>query len=137
MPGVKTALIAPMKISTARIILELLGGLFGWVWIGASIASLYFLYGALANDAPWSPLIWSVGTGIIAKQVAVVLNGNHQRLDYVDQLIQRGYTNLDALAAWRTANSGGLNLLHNLQLADQGERPDSTTDTLSTEPNKT
>lgn len=126
-----------MKNSTARIILELLGGLFGWIWIGASIASLYFSYGALANDAPWSSLLWSVGIGLFAKQVAVVLNGNQQRLDYVDQLIQRGYTKLDASAAWRTATSGRLNLLRNLQLADQGERPDSPTDTPNTEPNKT
>ena len=117
--------------------LELFARLFNWIWVGASIASIYFLYGALANDAPWSSLLWSVGIGLIAKQVAVVLKGNQQRLDYVDQLIQRGYTKLDASAAWRTATSGGLNLLLNLQLADQGERPDSPTDTPSTEPNKT
>jgi len=40
-----------MRISTKLIILELLGGIFGWIWIGAYIASLYFLYVALANDA--------------------------------------------------------------------------------------
>lgn len=122
-----------MKKSIVIIVLEFLGGLFGWIWIGASAASLFFLYGSLANGAPWLPLLWSVGIGLIAKQIAAVLKNNQQRLDYVDQLVQRGYTERDASAAWRTATSGGLNLLRDLQLADKGKRPDSPTDTSSTE----
>ena len=99
----------------------MLGGIFGWIWIGAAIASVYFLYAALANDAPWSGLLWSIGAGFIAKYVAAALNRNTQRLGYVDQLIKRSYTRAEATEAWHTALHGGSNLLLNLQQAEKIE----------------
>lgn len=113
-----------MKTKTMLSTLEFLGGMFDLIWIGASIALVYFLYGALANAAPWSYLSWSIVVGFIAKQIAAVLKDNKQRIDYVHQLIERGYEREDAEAAWRTASGGGLNLLRNLQQADLGEQID-------------
>ena len=98
--------------------------MFDLIWIGASIALVYFLYGALANDAPWLYLSWSIVVGLIARQIATALKDYKQRIDYVDQLIERGYERKDAEAAWRTASGGGLNLLRNLQQVDLGEQID-------------
>ena len=81
-----------MKTSTKLILLELFGGLFSWVWIGASVATIYFLYGALANDAPWSNLLWPIVIGFVSKSIAAAMGGNQRRLDYVDQLTERGYS---------------------------------------------
>ena len=111
-----------MKTSTKLILLELFGGLFGWVWIGAAIATIYFLYGALVNDAPWSNLLWSIAIGFISKSLAVAMGGNQRRLDYVEQLTTRGYLRADAATAWITASNGGQNLLLSLQQAEPSER---------------
>ena len=113
-----------MKTRIKLITLELLGGMFDLIWICASIVLVYFLYGVLANDAPWLYLSWSLAIGFIAKQIAAALKGNKQRIDYVDQLAERGYEPEDAEAAWRTASGGGLNLLRNLQQADLSEQID-------------
>ena len=104
-----------MKIKTKLLILDLLNGVFGLLWAGAAIASVFFLYGALANDAPWPYLIWSIIGGFIAMQIAAALNDNKHRLDYVNQLTERGYTPAAAGEAWLTASDGGMNLLRNLQ----------------------
>jgi hypothetical protein len=98
--------------------LRSIGSLFGWIWIGAALASVYFLYGALANEAPIRNLIWSIGAGLMAKHLNVVLHRNKQRVDYVDQLLERGYTHGEAATAWEIANNDGSNLLLNLQQAE-------------------
>ena len=100
--------------------LALLAGMFDLIWIGASLAVVYFLYGALANDLPWAYLGWLFTVGFLAKLIAVALKDNKQRVDYVDQLMKRGYKQGEAAAAWRTAKNGGLNLLRNLQQAELG-----------------
>ncbi len=90
-------------------ILELFARLFGWMWIGA---------------------------GLIAHFLAAVLNKNKQRVDYVDQLMERGYMPADAAFAWYTATNGGANLLRDLQrleLDDEIYRLESVIGTYSTE----
>jgi hypothetical protein len=42
-------------------------------------------------------------------------------VDYVDQLMERGYTRADATMAWEIADVGGSNLLLNLQAAERIE----------------
>ncbi len=100
-------------------VLELLSGIFGLIWFGAAIAAVYFLYGALANDAPWSNLLWPIGAGFIAKYLAVALNNSKQRMDYVSQLMERGYTREQASEAWHIALNGGTNLLLNLRQTEK------------------
>ena len=102
--------------------------MFGWIWIGAAIASVYFLYGALAGTGPWTKLPWSIGAALIAKYFAGVLHRNKQRADYVDQLVKRGYTHGEAATAWEIANNKGSNLLLNLQQTEtiaEADQPDS------------
>ena len=55
---------------------------------------------------------------LFAKKIAGALKDEKQRVDYVDQLTNRGYEREDAKAAWRIAFRGGSNLLRNLQQAE-------------------
>ncbi len=106
------------------------------MWVGAAIASIYFLYLTLASTGPWSNLLWSIGAGLVARFLTVVLNRNKQRVDYVGQLMERGYAEVDAEAAWRTAAGGGTNLLRNLQQAEMNDeihRAEKSIDTSGTE----
>jgi hypothetical protein len=104
-----------MKTATKLLILELLAGIFGLICAGAAMASVYFLYEAFAQVAPWFHVLWAFGAGIIAMLIVASLNGSKQRIDYIGQLIERGYSDGEAAEAWHTASNGGLNLLRNLQ----------------------
>ena len=92
--------------------------MFGGIWIGAAIAFFYFLYGALANEAPISHLFWSIGVGFIARYLADTFRSKKEQVDYVDQLVGYGYTHWEATSAREIAINGGSNLLLNLQQAD-------------------
>ena len=121
-----------LKLST----LGLLGGTFRILSISAFISAIYFLYQALAHDAPWIYLLYSIVVALVAMQTAVSIFDSEQRLDYVQQLVDRGYVRVDAEAAWRTAETGGMNLLRNLhqvELADEIERLESELEPLKPE----
>ena len=118
-----------MTTKPKLIVLKLLGGMFDLIWIIAFIVFVYFLYGALAKDTPWPYLGWLLAVVCIAKQIASALKDKKQRVDYVDQLTERGYKQADAEAAWRTASGGGSNLLRNLQRAELGETTINTSST--------
>jgi hypothetical protein len=110
------------------LILELLATIFGLICAGAAIASVYFLYGAFTKVAPWFYVLWSLGAGLFAMLIAAALNGSKKRIDYVDQLIERGYAQAEAEAAWRIAKNGGMDLLtnlHQVELADEIDRLES------------
>lgn len=111
-----------MKTKIRLLFLELLGGTCGMICAGAAIASVYFLYGVFAKIAPWFYVLWSFGAALIALLIAAAVNGCKYRVDYVDQLIARGYSKGEAAEAWRTADSGGLNLLRNLQQTEFSEQ---------------
>ena len=67
--------------------LELFAHLFNWIWVGAAIAAVYFLYKATVNEAPLYYLLWSLVAAFIAKYFAAALNSSKEQVDYVDQLI--------------------------------------------------
>ena len=48
---------------------ELVGGIFGWVWIAASIGAIYFLVQAVFYDGSWVNLVGVMLTGGISKVV--------------------------------------------------------------------
>jgi hypothetical protein len=117
-----------LKTATTLTILALLGSTFWSLSIAASIAAIYFLYEALAREAPWIFLFWSIVAGLVAKQTATSIHESKRRLDYVEQLMERGYVQVDAEAAWRMAENGGMNLLanlHQVELADEIDRLES------------
>ena len=117
-----------MKTATKLVNLGLLGGIFWWLSIVASIAAIYFLYEILAHDGPWVFLPLSVVAGLVAKQTAASIYDAKRRLDYVEPLMERGYARVDAEAAWRIAKNGGMDLLtnlHQVELADEIDRVES------------
>ena len=113
-----------MRTRTKLAAFELIGYLFGAVWMGASVAAVYFLYGVVASSEPWLHLLWSIAIGLAAKLIADALNTNKRRIDYVNQLTERGYSLTEADAAWRTAADGGANLLRNLHYSEFGKEID-------------
>lgn len=89
------------------------------IWIGAAVVFFYFLYGTLANEAPINDLFWSIGVAFIAKYLADNFKSRKERVDYVGQLMEHGYTRADATSAWEISDIGGSNLLLNLQQAER------------------
>jgi len=113
---------------TRLVALKLFGGTFQLLWIAASIVAIYFLYQALAHDAPWIFVFWSVVAGLMARRIAASISDAIQGLEYVEQLLDRGHVRVDAEAAWRTTKNGGMNLLANLrrvELANEIDRLES------------
>ena len=99
-------------------ILDGLGVAFNGLWVCAAIICVYFLYGILATGMPWAGLLWPTITGLIAKSVSSSIGKIRHRLNYVDELTERGYVQADAESAWRTSVDGGTNLLLKLQQAE-------------------
>ncbi len=63
-----------------------------------------------------------------------------RRLDYVEQLMERGYARVDAEAAWRIAKNGGMDLLtnlHQVELADETDRLETAINTQNTDGDST
>lgn len=72
-------------MKTKLVILELISGLFGWAWIIASFAAVYFLVMAIGFEGKWSSFFWAVGAGIIAKWLARGFVENTMRIAEEDQ----------------------------------------------------
>jgi hypothetical protein len=96
-----------METRSKLALLEVVGGLFGWLWIVASVASIYFLVAALAFKGRWSSLFWAVGTAVIAKWLARGFNDNQKRFAYEESLVSRGLTQEEARGAWFKAYTQG------------------------------
>jgi hypothetical protein len=107
-----------MKTRTKLAILDWLGVAFTGLWVCAAIVCVYFLYGILAAEMPWAGLLWPMATGLIAKQLSSYIAETRHRLNYIDELKQRGYVQAGAESAWRTSVDGGTNLLLNLQQSE-------------------
>ena len=89
-----------MQTNKKLAILELITGLFGWIWIIASIASLYYLAMVIFSDTPWSIFFWVFGVSIIAKWLAKGFQDSKNRVAYEAQLIAEGYTPEEAGKKW-------------------------------------
>lgn len=91
-----------MKVSThAKLVsLELISGVLGWVWIFASLATVYCLIAAVFFHAPWSHLWWTLGTAVIAKWLARGFIDNQERVAFEADLVAKGYSPEDAGREW-------------------------------------
>ncbi|MEO6824308.1 MAG: hypothetical protein ABI167_06195 [Nitrosospira sp.] len=81
-----------MKTTTPLASLESNVGIFGWIWIVASLAALYFLAMAIFADGAWSSFIWTVGIGILAQRLTKSFQDNQRRMIFEARLIREGYT---------------------------------------------
>ena len=89
-----------MDTRTKGTILELAAGLFGWVWIGASIAAVYFLASAIFFDGSWPNFFWALGASMVAKWLARGFEDNKIRVAYEAKLIDEGYSPEEAGKKW-------------------------------------
>lgn len=58
-----------MKNKTKAMWIELVGGIFGWIWIGSFFGSIYFLIQAALYDGSWLNLAAVLFAGVISKAV--------------------------------------------------------------------
>lgn len=89
-----------MDTKTKLVCLELVGGIFGWIWILASVATLYYLAVAIFSDSPWSRFFWALGISIIAKRLAKGLRDTQLRVGYVAELMAKGISQEEANKEW-------------------------------------
>lgn len=94
---------ALMQTQSKLAILELIAGLLGWVWLLASIASIYFLIVALAFNGQWSNFFWVIGVGVVAKWLTSGFRDHQLRVAYEAQLVSSGLSPDEARAAWYSA----------------------------------
>jgi hypothetical protein len=85
-----------MELRAKLVWLELVGGIFGWVWIVASVTALYCLVVAIFLDSPWSRFFWAFGIGIIAKWLAKGFRDNQLRVAFVAELMEKGLSREEA-----------------------------------------
>lgn len=79
-----------MQTRTKLVILELIAGIVGWIWILGWIASIYFLIAVFAFDGKWSNFFWAVGISVIAKWLAHGFNYHKDRIAYEAKLVTSG-----------------------------------------------
>ena len=89
-----------MELRTKLVCLELVGGIFGWVWILASVAALYFMVAAIFFNSPWSRLFWAFGIGVVAKWFAKSFRDNQLRVAFVAELMEKGLSREVARKEW-------------------------------------
>mgnify|MGYP006092203993 CR=1 FL=1 len=69
-----------MNTKSKLVILELIGGIFGWIWIISSLAGIYFFISALFFEGLWTSFFWAFGTGGVAKLLARGFEANKKRV---------------------------------------------------------
>jgi hypothetical protein len=89
-----------VQIKSKLVILELLAGIFGWTWIIALVAAIYYLVMAIFSDSLWSSFFWAFGIGAITKWLTRGLQDNKFRIAYEAKLIGEGYTPEEASQKW-------------------------------------
>ena len=80
--------------------LELIGGVFGWIWIVSSVAALYFIYAVIWDDGTWTNFFWAIGAGVISKWLARGFNENKARVSVETHLMEQGMTAEEAAQAY-------------------------------------
>jgi hypothetical protein len=98
-----------MQVRTKLVILELVAGIFGWAWIIAGLAALYFLVMAIFAGGGWSRFFWALGISIVGKWLLRGFKDNEQRVAFEADLISKGYTPADAAKEWMTRYTGQRN----------------------------
>lgn len=76
-----------LRTRTTVMVLELLEGLFAWMWLVVGVSTLWFLVLAVAGGGPWSSVIWASAVSAICKWLSVGLRENkiRIRLQHEDQ----------------------------------------------------
>lgn len=89
-----------MKTQTKIVFLELVAGIFGWMWLLAGAATVYFTITAIWFEGSWNLILAAIFTSIICKWLAKGLNDNKLRVAYEAELVSRGMTSKEAGENW-------------------------------------
>jgi len=89
-----------MKTNTKLIILELIAGIFGWIWMLAGITMFVLVVLALFFGGTWWNVLWTFIASAIAKWLAKGFDDNKNRVAYEAELIDQGYSPEEAEKAW-------------------------------------
>ncbi len=95
-----------MQVPRSAVLFELLAGLFGWAWIIASVALLYFLVSASFWEGSWWNVLYAFLTGALAKWMARGFEDNKRRVLFVAQMVAQGMSPAEASEAWAKAYIG-------------------------------
>ncbi len=101
-----------METKHKMALFELVAGLFGWVWIGASIAAIYFLTMVVVSDGEWAQFLWAIGIAIVAKWLARGFDDNKKRVFIEAELIAKGYSEEEAGEIWLEQYNGAPKARH-------------------------
>jgi hypothetical protein len=69
-------------------LLELIAGLLGWVWIIASLAALVYFVLAILSRGRWSMFFWAVGISVVAKWLSRGFTDNQIRVQFEAKKIE-------------------------------------------------
>lgn len=89
-----------MKTQTKLIVLELVSGLFGWIWIIASVGFVAAIVGVMFFDWSWWNVLYAFLIGGVAKWLAKGFIDNKNRVIFERELISKGLSPADAANEW-------------------------------------
>jgi uncharacterized protein YpuA (DUF1002 family) len=95
-----------MKTRTKVVFLELVAGIFGWMWLAAGAATFYFIITAIWFNGSWSMILVAIAISIICKWLAKGFHDNKIRVAYEAELISQGMTAEEAGKSWVRAYLG-------------------------------
>lgn len=89
-----------MSAKYQMVLFELLSGLFGWFWIGASLATVGFVAMVFVYDWSWWNVLYAIIVGALAKWLGRGFLDNQRRALFEQHLVQQGMTPEDAARRW-------------------------------------
>jgi hypothetical protein len=97
-------------------ILELVAGVFGWGWLIAGGAAIYFLVMAVGFEGSWIPFVVALVASGLSKWLARGFEDSKKRVAFEADLVAKGLSPAEAGKAWVKAYTA------------QGGSPDNTSD---------
>jgi hypothetical protein len=95
-----------MAIKKSAVTLEIIAGVFGWIWIACTLGFVVAVGGALFSDWSWLNAVYLFVVGGVAKWLARGFEDNKKRVLFENQLISRGASKEEASEAWTKAYLG-------------------------------
>ena len=87
------------------ITLELVAGLFRWVWLIAGAFAIYYFVIAIGFDGSWVPFVVSIVVSGISKWLTQDFDDNKKRVAIETDLVTKGMSRKEAGEAWFRAYS--------------------------------
>ncbi len=92
-----------MTTKTKLVILELVGGIFGWGWLLAAAAAIYFLVMAVGFEGSWTPFIVALVIGGLSKWLTRGILDHKTRVALEAEMVAKGLSPKEAGEAWLKA----------------------------------